>query len=263
MGILVKEAAGETQRGEETGCDGLLWVSMKNGSVETIVVVIYLVPVNSKTARAGHNEKVEMKFKALMAAWSGKRVVVLGDINARVSEIASVAYGPVVDEDFEVVEETTYERENMDKKANKRGEEMMEMMNAANVVILNGVKSEPMEFTFVGPMGWSGIDVIGATPSLIKDIDKWGVKAIEGSELEVGSDHRMIVGPWVQAGLTLAQKANNGGRAKEREKKAKWRRKTASRPNLWDEMRQEGEEQMEEFIREWTRDMKMATAPGQ
>ena len=129
-------------------------------------------------------------------------------------------------------------------------------MDTANVIILNGVNSEPMEWTYVGPLGWSVCD-----PKLAADITKWGVKVVEESDVDVGSDHRMHIAPEVSTGLAKAVKDQEKGGMKPKRKKG-WKRKSVRRPNIWEEMRASGEKQMEAFVAEWRQDILRLAASG-
>jgi hypothetical protein len=89
-----------------------------------------------------------------MTKLDGERVLVLGDTNGRFGELPSTTFKMIDDAHAaDVMVETEYKRRSVDKKVEKRGKEIVQLMDTANVIILNGVNSEPMEWTYVGPLG--------------------------------------------------------------------------------------------------------------
>ena len=68
----------------------------------------------------------------------------MGDFNARIGEEPSVIYheaGNVLRKSC-----TEFKRESLDKIRNKEGKELLSMMNALNLIVINGV-TQPAEFT--------------------------------------------------------------------------------------------------------------------
>jgi hypothetical protein len=103
--------------------------------------------------------------------------------------------------------------------------------------------------------------MVGATPKLAADIKKWGVTVVEESDVDVGSDHRMLIAPEVSTGLAKAVKEQQKGEMEPKRKKG-WMRKSVRRPSIWEEMRASGEKQMEVFVAEWRQDMLRLAASG-
>ena len=192
MGILYKDEVGTVEEGKDQGVDGLTWATISNGETKTSVVGLYFIPSNSSRKRVEHNEKLAAAFEKLMTRLTGERVCVLGDANARFGELDSVAFRSfdAADDEDEVMAEVVYERQSVDKKVNKEGKEFMALMNTANVVVLNGVKCQPMEHTQVGALGWSVLDIVGVTPQLIGN--EWGVRVVQDSDVEWA----LITGWW-------------------------------------------------------------------
>ena len=81
-------------------------------------------------------------------------VLILGDFNARIGEEPSV----VNSTDLEATEDKrfVYSRKSKDKTKNREGMELLNTMNALNLVILNGV-SDTAEYTCHQPRGSSVI----------------------------------------------------------------------------------------------------------
>jgi hypothetical protein len=248
VGLLYRAELGVVTVGKDQGCDGLLWATWNKGGVKTTIAVVYFVPNHTATQRSGHNEKLEQAFTQLMVNLTGERVMVLGDVNGRFGKLESVTFRSFNEADGdEPMEETAYPRQNVDEKINKQGREMVDMFNTANMVILNGVNSDPMEYTQVGSLGWSVVDIVAVTPQLL---GKWGVKVIEDSDIEVGSDHRMIMPPAVDFGPANVQAESKA--VEVAPKRASWRRKRGIDPDFWKEMIKIGEAEAKDYVRGWS-----------
>jgi len=83
-------------------------------------------------------------------------VIILGDFNARIGEEPSVVNAVDVEETED--RRTVFPRKSQDKNKNREGMELLNTMNALNMVILNGI-SGTAEFTCHQPRGSSVIDL--------------------------------------------------------------------------------------------------------
>ena len=115
------------------------------------------------------------------------KVLVMGDFNARIGEEPSVIYheaGNVPGKSC-----TEFNRESSDKIRNKEGKELLSMMNALNLIVINGV-TQPAEFTCTQYSGSSVIDLVIAEHDILSCVGDFQVWEDDWS---VGlSDHRLV-----------------------------------------------------------------------
>ena len=248
VGFLVRRAVGKVIIGKDRGCNGLAWIKIDNAGTITNCIVTYFVPATSP--RFDHNDKLTLEFEKLMAELDGERNMVAGDWNGRIGELPSVIFKPMgheVDEsDGDVGTEEVYERQSRDKEMNKQGKDILDLMNAAGIVVMNGVGGREMQFTQTD-RGCTMVNYVGITENLIADGE--GAWAVDGSDLAIGSDHRMVVGPAVDGGARTTVVSTAVGKQNEEQRKT-WKRGNAG-TKLWNEMRELGEREMADWVLEW------------
>jgi hypothetical protein len=257
VGVLVKLSMGKAVlRG--TRADGVVWVEISSTFTSGLRATLHIVGVYlaSTGKRKGHNERAGSEIVRVMSEIGGEEVVVMGDGNGRIGDLKSIVEGGGQDEDaaqIAVREERVVSRVCEDKVVTTQGKWVMELMNSVGAVVVNGTGGVTMPITFVGPMGQStpdfiayrGESEIGAGPMVVVD-----------SDIEVGSDHRMVFwslpsgGSW--RGVQLEELNEMVEEEEERGRMGGWKRKDGGEREYWQEMIELGEKEMKEWVEEWT-----------
>ena len=100
------------------------------------------------------NEVVFERLQIDITKLEGKgSVLVMGDFNARMGELASTIY------DVEKDEPTIYKRTSEDKTTSYRGKHLMDTMNEVNMVLVNGLH-KVANFTSHQAAGNATIDLV-------------------------------------------------------------------------------------------------------
>ena len=120
--------------------DGLMWLEVERMGEVSRIVNLYLVP--SGSTRHRHNDDVLGEMERLMGQWPERGRVVVGDWNGRVGEIASVVTNEEEEKRGRFVDLGVCR----DKTVNEQGKRVLNLMNAWNMVVMNGVMGK-MEFT--------------------------------------------------------------------------------------------------------------------
>ena len=145
--------------------EDMLWVCVEGGDEKLFVGGIYIVPTSSSRARKAE-ELIQELAEDIARYQQEGTVMVGGDWNCKIGEIQSEAG------------DRTYERQSVSKKVDTRGKKMMEIMNANNMVVLNGIGGKRAEHTYFDRKGDSdGIDdyiaVSGGMVHKTSHIDYW------------------------------------------------------------------------------------------
>jgi hypothetical protein len=107
--------------------EDLIWVSIEIGGEKLFVGGAYIVPVSSSRWRKAA-DIVEEIGKDVARFTEEGQVVVAGDWNCKIGRLMSEARG------------VEYSRRNTSKRVDSRGRRMIELMNASEMVILNGIR---------------------------------------------------------------------------------------------------------------------------
>ena len=223
------DGAGKVLRHPDT-VNGVMWLELVAGGETTHVVNLDLVP--SDSPRIHHNDAAQREFERIMAC-EGERRMVMGDWNARIGELSSYIFTGGEEEhgDMIALEESEYKRKSVDGIRNAAGRKILDIMNAQCMVVLNGLKSE-MQHTQKGSIGWSVVDYIAVTPSMLHA--EADTCVVEGSDVRVCSDHVMVMLSGVLRREAQRADAETPQRSGERKR---WQRKAGK----------EGKVQWEEF----------------
>ena len=160
----------------------LLWVAVGKQEDPLYIAVVYFAPEVSEEAREKNGKLLEeLQTDAVM--WRGK-VVIMGDWNCRIGELPNIVREGEEDE-YRIVEK----RRSADKKVTCRGNRVMQSLNAAGLVVTNGIRGSVAQFTCLQMRGSSVIDLICISHQLLQ---YWrGTELWDGEA--VVSDHRMVV----------------------------------------------------------------------
>ena len=196
------------------------------------MAVVYLVP-NTSAENAEKNCKLLDELQADMILWYGK-VVVMGDWNSRIGTLPNVVLEGE-DDEVRIVEE----RSSVDKTVSNQGTRVMRVLNAAGVVVTNGMRGNTAQFTSFQAGGSSVIDLICISHQLLQNwvgTDTW--KGVE----TVASDHQMVV-----AKLTRKQERAKVEAVKNCEEGCNvrvWRTRDRGDLSYWDQLRSVSNEMM-------------------
>ena len=133
VGFLVHGSAGRVKM-HPGSVNGVMWLELDAGGETTHVINLYLVPADSP--RMQHNDDALRELERVLASTEDERRIVLGDWNARIGELSSFVFTGAEEErgDDVVLEEKEYARKSTDKKANKAGKQIMDIMNGSKSV---------------------------------------------------------------------------------------------------------------------------------
>ena len=119
--------------------ENILWVGV--GSV--YIAVVYLPPKDPEGVNVQTLDELEA---GILQRNEIGTVIVVGDFNSRVGELANVITDP---EESDLV---TYRRESVDTKVNAAGRRLLSKMNACGMVLVNGV---------IGKADWTSFQTLG------------------------------------------------------------------------------------------------------
>ena len=126
------------------------------GEEKLFVGGMYIVPTSSSRARKAE-ELIQELAEDIARYQQEGTVMVGGDWNCKIGEIQSETG------------DTIYERQSMSKKVDTRGKKIMEIMNANNMVVLNGIGGRRAEHDRKGDC--DGIDdYIALSGGMVQDI---------------------------------------------------------------------------------------------
>ena len=249
VGVFVHEKAGVATE-HKCKSDGLMWVELVKGGVATHVVNVYLVPSNS--TRYNHNEDAMQELECVLGRVAEDRRVLLGDWNARIGEMPSVVFVEQEQDDGEVDKlgkEEEYKRTSVDKTRNPAGKAILDALNAHGMVVVNGIGHE-MQFTQRGALGFSVVDYVAVSREMMDE--NVSVHVVEGSDVELCSDHVMVVA----AGLWCPLNEEVRAHAENAPERRVWARKSGTEGRAqWEEACKLGEAEMADFVREWSHDV--------
>ena len=251
VGMFVHENAGHVVE-HKCRSDGLMRVELTRGNVATNVVNVYLVPSNS--TRYTHNENAMKELEDMLARMPKDRRVVMGDWNARIGEMPSVVFTQQELEGGEaddMEEEAEYARASVDKVRNPAGKAMIDTMNAHGMVIVNGIGCE-MQYTQRGALGFSVVDYVAVSHEMMGETVS--VRVVEGSDVELCSDHAMVVASGLWGPLSEEQEElKTDSVTTTAPTRTIWARKSgAEGREQWEEACKLGEAEMSDFVREWS-----------
>ena len=115
--------------------EDLLWVCLEVGKEKLYVGGIYLVPNTSSRANKVQDQIAELEQDLALYRMDG-RVLLAGDWNCKIGEIASD------------VGDRLWTRQSVSDTSDTRGKHIMDMMNAASMVVLNGIRGTVAQNTF-------------------------------------------------------------------------------------------------------------------
>ena len=137
VGILVKKKLGETKLVKISKEYEMMWIEIHNGSEKLYISAVYINPAGSPRVVDSTQQLAELEADVL--EFSKKReVIVMGDFNARIGILESSI--------IKKGERRVFPRESVDWKvegiARERGRQLVESMNACNMIILNGIDTK-------------------------------------------------------------------------------------------------------------------------
>ena len=260
VGIAVKKTLGRVERLEEYEDDGLLWLKLCVGGIDLFVAAVYLVPRTSDWYEGNLERKVRL-IRGIQCYRQKGRVVVMGDMNARIGSL-----------DVNIEREcgegvVSLYRESEDEKVTQDGRDLLEMMAAANMVVMNGLEGKMKEMTCHKGRG-SVVDWVVVERGWMREwVDMW-----VDDRGWMGTDHNLMMGVWRCEGC-VERKEEKRTREKERIEKidrigrqawrvdvwrgrknkwAKWREQCAKKMRKWVEERVSKEgESVEELWKSW------------
>jgi hypothetical protein len=124
--------------------EDFIWVCVEGSEDKLFIGGIYLVPTASTRARKAE-ELVEELGRDIVRYQKEGSVLVAGDWNCKIGELESEVKG------VKIARRSQY------KNIDKRGLRIVEIMNTADMIILNGVRGSEAEYTCTGIRG-IGID---------------------------------------------------------------------------------------------------------
>jgi len=231
VGMLVRKSLNPRIAKKSVSAD-LLWIMVGEQEDPLYLAVVYLVP-NTSAENAEKNCKLLDELQADMILWYGK-VVVMGDWNSRIGTLPNVVLEGE-DDEVRIVEE----RSSVDKTVSNQGIRVMRVLNAAGVVVTNGMRGNTAQFTSFQAGGSSVIDLICISHQLLQNwvgTDTW--KGVE----TVASDHQMVV-----AKLTRKQERAKVEAVKNCEEGCNvrvWRTRDRGDLSYWDQLRSVSNEMM-------------------
>ena len=157
----------------------VLWVRSE-GTNSLMIGGVYRPPSANLAELLTHLQRVIPQYQS-------DEVIVLGDFNARIASLPSVVNTAAVQARHE--ERIVYPRTSEDLVKNKAGVDLVDTMNALNMIILNGLNDLAL-FTCNQTKGSSVIDLVCADAKTVKKItnlevweDDWSIDL---------SDHRLV-----------------------------------------------------------------------
>ena len=241
VGLLVNNELGVVEI-KEPRCNGLLQMVVWE---YVNVFALYLVP--SDSARGTHNDTIWKELDSVLPGLEDQEVIILADGNGHMGELPSVC-GTTLNpmDDAAQEDERIYERVSKCRLPNGQGREIVEYMNAVNLVITNGVNGKEMDYTFTGVKSQTVIDFIAVSENIM---DKDTYTRVDGeSEAYIGSDHKMI---WSSVRVGR-QPANSGDQALPTSAKTRgFRQNDGGKRTFWEAMRQLGEIEAKNLLLGW------------
>jgi hypothetical protein len=142
--------------------EDLIWVRLEIGQERVFIGGTYLVPEASSRRRKAEQLVEEIGKDVARFAREGE-VVVAGDWNCKIGKLASVVRG------------REFERENISRRTDRRGRRVVELMNANDMVILNGVRGSLAQTTCDGTRGKGVDDYIAVSAGLVGENIKFRI----------------------------------------------------------------------------------------
>ena len=128
IAIMVRREVGEVEMITEKRMDGLMWTKIVCVGRKLFIATVYIVPEG--TVRAGQNISIREELERDIGKYKERgMVMVLGDMNGRIGNLMSV-----------INEERIYQRDNIDRKENNNGKELVRLMNRTGMVIMSGIR---------------------------------------------------------------------------------------------------------------------------
>jgi hypothetical protein len=127
LSIRAKEVKRSTQ-------EDLIWVCLEIGKEKLYVGGVYLVPNTSSRANKVPNQLAELEQDLALYRLDG-RALVAGDWNCKVGQLASE------------IGDRIWTRRSVSSTVDTRGKHIMGMMNAAQMVVLNGIRDTVAQYT--------------------------------------------------------------------------------------------------------------------
>ena len=226
VGMLIRKSLNPRIAKKSVSAD-LLWVVVGGSENPLYLGVVYLVPPTS-IANTEKNGKLLEELQADAVMWQGK-VVVMGDWNSRVGCLPNVVVEGEEDE-VRIVEE----RSSVDKTVSNQGTSVMRVLNAAGVVVTNGMRGATAQFTSFQRKGSAVIDLICISHQLLPS---WlGTDVWEGEE-SLGADHRMVVVTLKRKPMLVSAKSEGGRSSEEKTSVRVWKTRDRGDLSYWDRLR--------------------------
>ena len=112
----------------------LIWICVEFENEKIFVGGVYLVPPPSSRILKAKEIVMEIGRDVARFCLVGQ-VILAGDWNCKVGQLESIA------------RERVFDRTSVSKRVDERGKKMIELMNASDVVVLNGVQETSAQFT--------------------------------------------------------------------------------------------------------------------
>ena len=251
VGVLVKRNIGEVSVVDRSKEFDMMWIEIDRPSCKMYIAVVYISPEGSPRANDSSMQLAELEAKILHFKTKGQ-VIVLGDFNARIGMLESSC----IRDGRRIFLSRTIQDTNVNALAKDRGMQMIESMNACNMVIMNGIDSGG-EFTCInGYRGKSVIDYIILDEDILPRQEKSeSIRYVERSmkvweeEFANISDHRLITCQLqLPEGMNEVVELEREAGSQTRKVQG-WRRRDKGDRTFWEKMEEEGEIIMGEWVR--------------
>ena len=154
--------------------EDLIWICVEFENEKIFVGGVYLVPPPSSRILKAKEIVMEIGRDVARFCLVGQ-VILAGDWNCKVGQLESIA------------RERVFDRTSVSKRVDERGKKMIELMNASDVVVLNGVQETSAQFTCRAARGEGIDDYFAGSCALVERAEYW-----DESESGHKSDHVAI-----------------------------------------------------------------------
>ena len=181
--------------------EDLMWVEVDVGREKIVIGGAYSVPESSSRGRKAEQLVEEIGRDVARFALEGE-VMIAGDWNCKIGRLPSVA------------REKEYVRANTSDRTDSRGRRVMELMDASEMVILNGIRGSVAMPTCEGARGTGVDDYIAVSAGLVENTSN--VEYWEEMRDILPSDHCGVM-----CKMRLRGQRENKNEVKNRERKKK------------------------------------------
>jgi hypothetical protein len=254
VGVIVRKGIGEVSIMKVSKKFDMLWLKIKRGEGDLYVAAAYCCVDGSMRMSDSRAQFLELEEDIFQFQQQGS-VICLGDFNSRIGTSDSILWKG---EEKVVLHRKTQDLK-IEGKAKERGIQFVEMMNACEMVILNGVDNQG-EYTFHSHnKGSSVVDYIIVSSDIFYPEGKFG-QYIKGSmrvwneEFARVSDHCLItcqVNVKRSKRYELCEEGEKDGEImekKESKEELGWKRKDHGDRKFWEKLEKANDTIMDDWI---------------